>query len=156
MQIERNYYTEDKQLWEKIRCNVEAKQAQLTEDERQQKQECYTAEIRALMAKAEQELKDHPKMPDYKRLAQFQKLTKAALWLAEYCDLDVRVDITETCYGVIQLETDFFLFNDLCPPRISSVLRQLLATANEFSISHTPTTFVLTFFFDLHGIPSTW
>ena len=148
MKLKRTYYTDFKNLWAEIEGSEARRLGALSEAERAAEREQGILEAGAVYEQGLAWRGAHPGVPDPKKEAGFHKMAKDALWLAEVCDMNISVDQNETA-GVIQLETDYLLLDELAPKKSRRVFARLLSQADTFSISHMESTYIIEYIFDL-------
>ena len=147
MRIERNYYTEAQNTLDEVAAVASEKSTR--SEHRQYQREGVGLPQPPFPFRSEVEMLLSKSRPIKGRIIQFQYIGARALWLAKRCEMNVVVEQEQMKTGVIQLESDYFLlFGSRFAP-LWSAFYELLCAADEFSISHKETTFLLEFRFEL-------
>lgn len=148
MLIVKKYHTEAVKEWEQIKQEEEKRRAGLTEKERITEREQRHREADAIIQRVEETDKNTFRMISQERIKQFLQVSTNAVHMAEMLTLDITVQTNGTL-GRIQLSTDCFLVNEMCPKEARIILTDLIKNADDVWMRPEKELIVIEFVFDL-------
>ena len=148
MLIVKKYHTEAVKEWEQIKQEEEKSRAGLTEKERIAEREQRHREADAIIQRVEETDKNTFCMISQERIKQFLQVSTNAVHMAEMLTLDIAVQ-TDGTLGRIQLSTDYFLVNEMCPNEARIILTDLIKNADDVWMRPEKEHIVIGFVFDL-------
>ena len=126
----------------------EKRRAGLTEKERIAEREQRHREADAIIQRVEETDKNTFCMISQERIKQFLQVSTNAVHMAEMLTLDITVQ-TDGTLGRIQLSTDCFLVNEMCPKEARIILTDLIKNADDVWMRPEKELIVIEFVFDL-------
>lgn len=148
MLIVKKYHTEAVREWEQIKREEEERKAGLTERERKEEREQRYNEADAIIRIVEEKDRNSLHIINQERIKWFLELSAEAVRMAEILTLDITAR-TDGTLGRIQLSTDCFLINEMCPSAAREILTNLIKSADDVWMRPEGEIIVIEFVFDL-------
>lgn len=113
MRIEKRYYDLMQSEWNEITEEVRAQEASRTEAEQAAEAQKTKQELQEIYRKHEEHTQKWKKVSDKKRMRQFDKLSKQALWMAAFLGNNIIIEDDGGSLGKITMEADTFTLPSL-------------------------------------------
>ncbi|MCD7745162.1 MAG: hypothetical protein LUI13_07795 [Lachnospiraceae bacterium] len=134
MRIEKNFYSEEAEQWERAERAAGALESRRSEEEREEQNRQRTFEADELLSQREMKAKETYQVIPQEKLDRFGELTKRALTLAEMAPMDIIVD-TEHFFGRIWMSADCFMIQPSSPASMRTDFAALIEEAESVTIT---------------------
>ena len=146
--IERKYYDNAKAKRESYLRQVDEELAQRTDEEiAADKEESKRFLDRAFAEVAKKSI-EHPKMLNPQKVKTFEKLKKAALWLAEFNDLNICIEDVGQHGAHIKFEAEAYIIQSFGDPIEKDIFLNLIKHCDDLVISSSNGLLTMQFFYE--------
>ena len=149
MQIEGRFYSEAKQLYQRIMEEEADEARRMTEEERAAECAKQGEESERLYSVYREATRKSPQPQRAMESARFRQLAEKALRLAECCGVDIFAESRESGWGIIRLETAYFTLLENANLALRAAWMELCRDADEMTISHKSETFLIEWWYTL-------
>ena len=151
MRIERKFYSDAKKLQASIFQKIEDEDRASTAETKAAEHAKRREESQQLYSIYQETTRNNSRPQRGIKWPQFFHLVEKALWMAEYCSLDILAEDLISGRGRIRLETAYFALLENADPALHEVWLELCKNSDEMTISHKSETFLIELWYTLQN-----
>ncbi|MGO5023939.1 hypothetical protein ACTQ4E_12730 [Lawsonibacter sp. LCP25S3_G6] len=138
MRIEKRYYDLAKSEWDEIAEEIRSEKEGLTAAEREIEEEKTKQELQEIYRLYEEHIKKWKRVPDKKRMQQFEELSVQALCVAKFLGCNIVVEDEDNSFGKITMEAESFVLPSLDDNFLNKTFSRLILWSDDVFISNSP------------------